>query len=919
MTKIFPHVLIRISSGALDELETLYLPESIKYVKRICSYKTESKSLAGQLSQDLYIQVGKETDNSLRTTLINVRRDIFNQRMITPETIEQIKNKLPKKTSAQLVQYQELVSNIAQAHKKFENKYNQELVLARKKLQQLAMGENFQKGLILSSQSLVKRGLPAYLGAKNLQYLTKKQRKVEHSLIKYLSRMYAKTSPFSTFTSVAIGTLDVGQANSSHESRLLLSSEHMTIQSHIRLNNYIYKYIKNLLITHKNIRRYFTLCLNPTMQRMDNYYSFLVNSNNIESFQKIQSNPALDFFYNKLISVGEDISFNKIVGEIIHASELDASQRNIEAYLNQLIEYGFLEFDIGISGIDPFWDIKLQQKLKFIPEKHLVDALLLSLSRIREISDKYKIADAIDRQKQIQQAFKELKSACINFEKEAFQLPESTPDKKDEQSNSRKAEVFKNDVFRPVIGDNFNFRPEELFYEDTTISAKLNLKKGDVEPIILSLCDIAELLRSSSNWREMKKELRDHFLITYGKDKKIELLKFYEDYYRELKNKQSHSNKKHNLPLVSTNNISELEIPDEQLEIDLEQNTITFQLTSNKEQGQNRTIELFSSYAAFIQLYWDHNVSINKPLVGVLNGEILPGYGKFAGRFLHLFDKKITEEFRRRNTLEEDGALLVENSDGSYFNANLHPALMPLEIWMPGGNNQLPRKQQVAVSELYLQYNEKYDQLELIHSLSGKRVYVFDMGFQSYTGRSQLFQLLNKLSGVEPIYIQPLLMTMKRKWDVVNKKVKNTSIHVIPRMMYGRHLVLKRRSWVVKKEDAPLRLNHEGDGDYFRRINEWRLQNKIPEDVFVKIYSGGERINDKEKTMFRRMDYKPQYICFSNPFLVKTFEQLINHAHQQIALEEMLPTSRQLLSYENEKRVTEFLFHWYGRKVNDSI
>jgi hypothetical protein len=60
-----------------------------------------------------------------------------------------------------------------------------------------------------------------------------------------------------------------------------------------------------------------------------------------------------------------------------------------------------------------------------------------------------------------------------------------------------------------------------------------------------------------------------------------------------------------------------------------------------------------------------------------------------------------------------------------------------------------------------------------------------------------------------------------------------------------------------------------------------------------------------------RDDYKPQYICFHNPFLVALFARLLPKVPHRLTIEEMLPNSEQLLTLGAQQHVTEWVMHWY--------
>jgi hypothetical protein len=263
----------------------------------------------------------------------------------------------------------------------------------------------------------------------------------------------------------------------------------------------------------------------------------------------------------------------------------------------------------------------------------------------------------------------------------------------------------------------------------------------------------------------------------------------------------------------------------------------------------------------------------------------------------------------------------VEDCDASYFNANLHPPLMPYEIWMPNGHNSLPPEKQIAVTELQIKFDEGRQALALIHRPTQKAVHVFDLGFQGHGGRSQLFQLLEKFTGAEYLAVWPLLNVMNRN-EAGNNQSQQDKVMVHPRIVYEDRLILQRRAWFVPKALLPSRRSGEGQWEFFVRVNHWRQEHEIPDEVFVT--ANPHRMADNlniDPQAFRKVardDYKPQYISFKNALLVTLFEKLSAKAPHHLKLEEMLPNSQQLLLLDQKRFVTEFVIQWYSEGSGSS-
>ena len=116
-------------------------------------------------------------------------------------------------------------------------------------------------------------------------------------------------------------------------------------------------------------------------------------------------------------------------------------------------------------------------------------------------------------------------------------------------------------------------------------------------------------------------------------------------------------------------------------------------------------------------------------------------------------------------------------------------------------------------------------------------------------------------------------------------------------------------------ELLPVRQPKESDWSYFRRIHEWRVARDLPEQVFVTIPGArqaqdGEEDDKKNKIKLGRDDYKPQYMSFTNPILIRLLEKIIEKTPRALEFSEMLPAPDRLLEMDGRRHVTEFVLEW---------
>jgi len=324
--------------------------------------------------------------------------------------------------------------------------------------------------------------------------------------------------------------------------------------------------------------------------------------------------------------------------------------------------------------------------------------------------------------------------------------------------------------------------------------------------------------------------------------------------------------------------------------------------------SHNPDITTGSSYGAFVQFF--RSKDDDSQLIGVVNGMTL-GFGKMFSRFLHLFEESVTASLREwNNSTNLSKAIFAENCDASFFNANLHPSLIPFEIRTPGSHNNLPVEKQILVTDLAIQQNKNATHLILIHKPSGKQVYTFDLGFLGDKYRSQFFQLLQNFCFGKILIFTPFIEAIGEKVRSYNEESnikKNNNIWIRPRIVFEDQIILARKAWFIPREQLPFKISQESDWSYYVRVNEWRLVNQIPEYTFIHVIEYFGQGNGNAS----RDNYKPQLICFSNPLLVKLFGKLLGRVVDKLRIEEMLPKPENLPSISGNKYVTEYLLQWY--------
>jgi hypothetical protein len=177
--------MVRVAAGAFEELAALDLHESLDALAELRRATDAVAIVAEQLRDEAFTAIGGCDDVLLRRRLLALKRDLFNGR-----AIDRVEG-LPR-----LDEYIAAVAEVDAARERFVRAFEREVSVAKSRLHALAASEALQRPLARSSLALL-----AQIRRRVTQH-------TERALMKYVSRMHAKTSPFSTFCHVATATFE---------------------------------------------------------------------------------------------------------------------------------------------------------------------------------------------------------------------------------------------------------------------------------------------------------------------------------------------------------------------------------------------------------------------------------------------------------------------------------------------------------------------------------------------------------------------------------------------------------------------------------------------------------------------------------------------------------------------------------------
>jgi hypothetical protein len=921
--EIFPYVVVRVGGGSFDELAGLEVDSNGDLLTQVRAARNELDSARSILGEEIFGAIGGCTDANLRRALLGAKRDLFNDRHRPVQRLRELSAiNLPS-----LSRYEGAAATFDHCWKTFEAQFIERQTEARRLLQKIAGNETFQKPLMLSSRTLLDE-LPAYLSAPP-ESPSAKQLHIERSVIKYVTRAHAKTSPFSTFGHIALaGLADLKDAVWHYD-------ESLTFKSQVRISSSNWMKLQPLILAIRGIADNLRVRPNPTLETTEEGHKYLLSARNIEAFQTL---PPIDELTRIAELAADSPAFTTLVNRVASADLVEGDENDVRSFLRRLIAEGFLEFDAGISGTDPDWDLHLMSLLRpMAAECPAAAEIIAALSDVREMLRLFATAGLADRDKILKESHARL-TALRDLLMAAGDLqPQPKPaDAAEAQTkNQRSAQV----------------EQQYLLYEDSAISqTAIKINSPDLVPIVQSLATVVRYLSFADGLGDERLQLTHYCVAKYG-ERVVPLMRIYEDYYRDCKVPEHRRKKdsKAGTPEAAAapeGPAPEAPAPEEPFDypgaaafgaasvarkraIVGWSDTIVGRLRHSGRASAERvdiiTDDLAAASARFpglesVPFPGSAYVQLAAPddreshYLGVVNG-IAPGHGKMMSRFLEMFPAEVTELNRADNRRAGGESRLAEVRDGSISNANMHPPLLDFEISSPGAQTSFPPEKQIPVSDLRVAVAASADiPLLLTRHSTGERVEVLDLGFLGLAFRAPLLQLLvhgfsrTKYPNYYPLRqaanvaasAGPVLPVQPR--DVVSR----------PRVVFNDRLVLQRRNWTVGAEALPSRKPGETDASFYLRVNDWRESHGMPDQVFVFLTK--DRGSDRKKdTKLTRDDYKPQFISFKNWFTIDLFERMRARASHSILIEEMLPTADSMLPMKGARHATELIVQWSPR------
>ncbi|MEU9337682.1 lantibiotic dehydratase [Streptomyces sp. NPDC048290] len=869
--------LLRVAGLPIESVRALRCPATADWADDVLA--TEQALLAeGRDLSDVLHTLVPEADRRFpadgrRRALLALRRDVFNNRLprTAPDALALLRALDPAvaaRTGRWLADRRALEELRAQGAELLDG----ELARSRHALRELLTEDRLRHGLLLASPTLHGRLAP-YTRLGPDERPDRRLRKVERSVLSYLYRTACKTSPFSTFTGVALGTFTEGTEDGTDgdDPAMRVRAEW---RGHIRLNVVVLARLAELILADPVRRADLPVRLAPGWggdERRVRYVRRWVTTGDDDAAVTFDAVKDRLFFLrrsgilDRLIALfgadGRDLRYGELVDWL--CAEYEADTALAGSYVAALLQLGMVRvpcLDTDVHAADP---VRAFQEAVRALERPWADALAAGLDTVAELIDAYPAAGTVSRARLLER----LRGAL-----EEAQRGLGAP--------------------RPSL-------PQTLLYEDTAAGDDLVCGLGAWTGADGgALRAVERVLPAFDLTLAQRLTFKGFFLARYGQGGRCDDLlglvhDFHEDFFDQYLSfsakRVPYDERGAYVPEENWLGLPGIKALDRARETFLARMRARWAEHDGAGDGDlvldaadlaGTAAELDGLRAPFTPQ--SHHLQVTReggePLL-VLNRS----YGGLSfpfSRFTHVWDDPsgapdgpgLSDALREDAArLAPPGAVLAELTGGPVTsNLNLHGRLTEYQIVCPGESSSVPPECRIALDDLCLEHDEDTDRLVLRSARLGREVVPVYLGYLVPLALPETPRTLLLLS---PTSMAPLDV-----WAGVPYGPAQAGVTRRPRVRHG-NLVLSRRSWSTTAGALPATAPGTPDEDAFLAWRRWRRTHGLPARVFATVSSGPRG----------GAGAKPQYVDFDSPLSLAAFEALVKSPEDRVEWREMLP------------------------------
>jgi hypothetical protein len=859
--------MLRVAALPVESVAGLRSPRGIAWADSVIAERDRLAAAGLQLSDALHEHIGRTADAGPRRALIEVRRQIYHNVVPRePAALALVEPDLGRRLAAWLRDRAALDDLVAAG----EETVRREVAHGRAVLRQLAGEPWLRHGLLLASPSL-----DTYLDGYRTSIrptLSKRERRIERSVMEYVSRIAHKTSPFSTFTGLVLGRFADDPGATLYPGRI-----REPWFSHPRLNVAVLGRLHDLIVANEKLCADLPVRLTPGwkteldriryVRRSVSYGddSATVGMDLIQTVVYYLSRSAGLERTLALLERDRDLRFRDFVDRVREAE--NASVEEGERWAHTLRRLGLLEFAdlrLDIHDPDPVRSYAARLGGLGLP---WADDLAGRLVDVAERIDAYAAAGVSERRDIL---------AWLRQEFTAVQHD---------------------------IGAGDATLPRTLLFEDVRFEAEPVVCGATewTERIGTALDAVGGLLPAFDYLLRERMLLKAFFLIRYGRGGRCDdLLRFVYDFqediydqYLEVAERRQFSDDE---DLVSGRdnwlNSPELAALGRARQLLADGVRAAWAAAPADADELNLDGELIAAVARELapaapwtvaQSYFVQLARTPAGPLAVLN-QTVGGLSFPFSRFTHCFtgEPGLADVLRADNRWRQpEGAVFAELLGGAVTtNLNLHGRLTDYQLVCPGETGSVPLAEQITADDLYLEHDEPTDRVVLRSRRLGREVVPVHLGYLMPMALPAIARVLNLFA--------PSTFARFLPWYGVPARDGDAGVTVRPRIRH-RDVVVSRRCWTVEARALPARAPDDSDASWLLSWRTWQRRHRLPDQVFATFAAA----SDSPAPPWRAWS-KPHHVDFRSYHSLLVLDHLARNGGAEIRLEEMLPTGDDL-------------------------
>lgn len=866
------HFMLRIAGLAIEDADGLRCPDTASWAEAVADGEDWLRARGAQVSELLHEAIGGLEDGQARRGLVNLRRDIFgNRRPRDPAAAQHLAAGLggeAGRAAGDWLRDREQTDHLSLSG---PGLLAEETIAARARLRMLAGDPRLRQGLLLASPGL-DRYMSSYIAA-GTGGLSKRQRRIERSLLEYVYRAAGKTSPFSSFTGVALGEFtDPGPGPS------LAATVADRWSGTQRINVAILGRLAGLIVDNPKLRDGLPVALTSGWALDADRIRYVrreISAGDNEttvSFDAVRESlfflRASGTLQTMVTVLGQTpgITYRELVTTLACGDQVAAAE--YDRYLSILLRLGLLQvpvLQLDIHSGDPL--LSFRASLISLGHPWAAEAAAQLDGPIAAIEE-YAQADVLARRELLAGIRRDLTALAQQLGGPSAELPQALL-----FEDCRAADAvlgIDGEFWSARVGDSLRSLSRLLPAFDLMLPHRLTLKGFFVSRYGQGgRCD--SLLSLVQDFHE---DIYDQYIRTTSKQRPFDAEGEYADQENWLALPEIGAMDRARKLFVE--GMRQLWAAGPTADGGIE---IGNDLIADVAAELGPTQHMFSPRSHFIQM----DGTAEEP-VAVLNRS----YGGLSfpfSRFIHCLDERGDGELAGRlraglRELQPPGAVFAEITGGfATTNLNLHPRLTDFEIVCPGETTSVPEECRIPLDDLHVTHDVTEDRLVLRSDRLGREVIPVYLGYLLPLALPEIPQTL--------LLFSPVSMAAPDVWGGIPEPPGDAVIRR-PRVRHGA-VVISRKSWSAPVSAMPERTPAMSEADWYLTWRRWKRQHGLPDRTFATIHKASPDGGGDGDGGGWADASKPLYVDFDSQLSLTVLDGLIKTGASRVVFREMLP------------------------------